>query len=113
MKKHTIRFRAVDKNNFDEIKNGSKSVETRAATEKYQKIKSGDSFVIVCGKSRMNKTIKRARHFRTISALIKTVGLKKVMPDVSTIEEAKRRWNSYPGYKEKIKQHGLMAFELE
>lgn len=36
MKTWTLRFRAVDKKNFDEVKNGSKPIETRAATIKYQ-----------------------------------------------------------------------------
>jgi hypothetical protein len=35
------------------------------------------------------------------------------MPDLSSKEEAKKRYYSYPNYKEKIEQFGLLAFELE
>lgn len=38
MKNWTLRFRAVDKDNFDEVKIGIKSIETRAGTVKYQHI---------------------------------------------------------------------------
>ncbi|MFZ4500561.1 MAG: hypothetical protein ACOYMZ_03695 [Minisyncoccia bacterium] len=53
MKTWTLRFRAVDKKNFDEVKNGSKPIETRAATVKYQPIEVGDTLLFVCGKERL------------------------------------------------------------
>ncbi|MDE2019465.1 MAG: hypothetical protein KGJ13_03900 [Patescibacteria group bacterium] len=70
-KKWILRFRAVDKKNFEEIKNGLKAVETRAATPKYREIKRGDILLIACGKLRLEKEVKRVRVFRTIGAMAK------------------------------------------
>ncbi len=51
MRTWTLRFRSVDKKNFDEVKNGSKPMETRAATIKYQPIEVGDTLLFVLVKN--------------------------------------------------------------
>lgn len=57
MNKYTLRFRAANKDIFLDIKSGKKTVETRAATVKYQDIKDGDLIILVCGKDRFEKTV--------------------------------------------------------
>ena len=84
MSKYTLRFRAVNKDIFLDIKSGKKTVETRAATEKYKDIKAGDILILVCGKNRFEKEIKKARVFRTIKTLIKAYPIKKIMPNIDT-----------------------------
>jgi ASC-1-like (ASCH) protein len=105
-------FRAVDRAIFAYTASGVKSVETRAATAKYAPLKKGDICVLVCGKERSVKTVKRVRVFKSITALFKVYPLKKVMPWVKTVTEAEKVYHSFPGYKEKIKKVGLVAFEL-
>ena len=112
MTKHTLRFRAVNKDIFLDIKNGRKTVETRAATEKYRIIKAGDTLILVCGKEKLNKKIKKVKIFKTIKTLIRVYPLKKIMPDLSSVEEWQKELYTYPHYKEKIKKFGLIAFEL-
>jgi ASC-1-like (ASCH) protein len=89
MKKHVLRFRSVDRNNFNEIKNGVKTVETRAASARYQDIQKGDELIIVCGKERIAKKVKRARHFKSIGSMFKTIPLKKIMPWVKSVADAR------------------------
>lgn len=108
-----MRFRAVDKARFDEIRSGLKSVETRAATIKYEPIEAGDSIKFICRKDSFTKHIAGKHHFKTIAAMVKKVPLKKIMPDIKTLAEMKKRYTAYPGYTEKIKKHGLFAFVLE
>jgi len=112
MKTWTLRFRAVDKNNFIEIKNGLKSVETRAATPKYRAIQKGDVLLIVCGEARTRKRVRRVRVFRSIGAMTKAIPYKKIMPSVGSMAEMRKVYYGYPGYKEKLKKHGVIAFEL-
>ena len=112
-KKIILRFRAVDKDNFDKIKKGLKIVETRAASMRYRDIKKGDIIVIVCGKQKIIKQIKRARHFKTIESMLKAIPLKKIMPSVKLIADARKVYYSYQGYKNKIKEFGLIALELK
>src|SRR3989338_9243923 len=112
MAKHTIKFRATNKDIFLDIKYGKKTVETRAATERYQDIKAGDIIVLVCGEERFKKKVKKAKIFKSIKALLKTYPIKKIMPQFSTEKEIHDAYYSYPNYKEKIKKHGLIALEL-
>lgn len=113
MKNWTLRFRVIDKQNFDEIKQGRKLIETRAGTIKYQPIRVGDMLTFVCGQERCVKKISKRFHWSSIDAMLKEVDLKKIMPLVRSVEEMKKSYASYSGYEEKIKEHGLLGFELE
>lgn len=111
--KYVFRFRAVNKKIFLDIKSGKKTVETRAATEKYRNIKIGDMVILICGKERFEKKVKKAKIFKTIKSLIKAYPIKKIMPNLTTEKELEKAYYSYPDYKEKIKKFGLIALELK
>ena|ERR1035437_9731941 len=113
MKNWTLRFRAVDKRNFDEIKSDVKSIETRAGTIKYQPIEVGDTLTFVCGKEKCMKKISKRFHWPSIDAMVEKIDFKKVMPSVASVTEMKKVYSSYPDYERKIKEHGLLGFELE
>ncbi len=113
MTKYTLKLRAINKGIFLDIKSGKKSVETRAASERYRDMKAGDVVVLVCGKERFQKKVKKARIFKNIKALLKTYPIKKIMPHFSTEKELQDAYYNYPGYKEKIQKHGLIALELK
>jgi ASC-1-like (ASCH) protein len=105
-------FRREDRAIFEHVKTGVKSVETRAATKKYSSLLPGDVCLMVCGRERVEKTIHRVRTFRTIDALFRAYPIKKVMPWVRTIREAKRVYDGFPGYREKIAEFGIIALEF-
>lgn len=111
--KYTLRFRTVNKDIFLDIKSGKKTVETRAGTERYRNIKPGDTVVLVCGKERFQKEIKKAKIFKTIKSLVKIYPIKKIMPNISSKKELEIAYYSYPNYREKIKKNGLIALELK
>ncbi|HEX4104473.1 MAG TPA: ASCH domain-containing protein [Candidatus Paceibacterota bacterium] len=111
-KEWILRFRVVDKDNFLEIKNGLKTVETRAATPKYREVKVGDMLVIVCGEERLEKKVKRVLTFTSIGSMVKRIPYKKIMPSVSSLSELRKIYYSYQGYKEKLKKHGVIAFNI-
>lgn len=113
MNKYTQRFRAVNKDIFLDIKSGKKTVETRSATEKYKDIKAGDILILVCGKNRFEKEIKKSKIFKTIKSLVKIYSAKKIMPNINTEKELRAAYYNYPNYKEKIKKFGLIALELK
>ncbi|UZE92967.1 MAG: hypothetical protein IB617_02300 [Candidatus Nealsonbacteria bacterium] len=113
MKKYLLRIRKIDKFFFDTLRQGSKTIETRAATDKFLNIKKGDTLVFVCGKQRLEKRVKKVSYFKTIDRMLKKLNLKKIMPFVSSIEEAKRIYYSFPNYNKKIAKFGLVAIELE
>ena len=113
MKTYTLRFRAVDKENFEDLRKGIKSVETRAASVKYRPIEKGDTLIFVCGKDKFSKIIIEKNHFKSIDAMFKKIPFKKISPDLKIKKEAEERYYSYPNYKEKIKKFGILAFELK
>jgi ASC-1-like (ASCH) protein len=113
MKTWTLRFRTVDKKNFYELRRGIKSVETRAASTKYQPIEKGDTLIFVCGKDKFSKIITKKSHFKSIDAMFRKIPFKKIMPDLRLKEEARNRYYSYPNYREKIQEFGILAFELK
>jgi len=88
--------------NFEAIRNGQKTVETRAASKKYQNIKAGDILVLTCGKKKSLKKVKHVQIFKTIPALFKKYKVNVVMPGVKTVKEATAIYYSYPGYRKKI-----------
>jgi len=113
MKKYYLKIRESDKIFFEVIKNGIKTVDTRAATKKFQHIKKEDILVFVCGNKKIEKKIKQIDYFQNIEDLVKKIDFKKIMPFVSSLKEAKKVWYSFPNYKKKISNFGIIAFHLE
>jgi ASC-1-like (ASCH) protein len=107
-----VEFREVDRARFNEIKSGVKSVETRAATEKYQSIKVGDEITFTCGADTFSKKVNKVYHWSTVEAMVSEVGLKKIAPNLDTIEQLKDAYVTYPNYPEKIDKYGILGFEL-
>lgn len=113
MKKWVLRFRAKDKNSFLKIKKGLKTVETRAATKRYRNIVPGDLLIIVCGKNRLEKTVRKVQIFKSVHSMIRVISYKNIMPSVASFREMEKIYYSYPGYKEKLKKFGIIALELK
>ena len=112
MKKWDLIFRVVDRNNFLELKDGLKVVETRAATPKYREVKKGDILVITCGAQRIQKEVKRVRIFTSVGAMVKSIPYRRIMPSAKSIAEVRETYHSYPGYDEKLRKYGVIAFDI-
>jgi ASC-1-like (ASCH) protein len=108
-----LRFRAVDKDNFEAIRDGRKRVETRAGSPRYQKIAAGDVLVFSCAGNQLEKTVREVVSVSSVDELFSKFALADVFPEAKDIEEAKATYHSYSGYREKIATYGLLAFVLE
>lgn len=106
-------FREVDRARFEEVRSGPKAVETRAGGPKYQGVKAGDEITFSCGDDRFAKKVSKVYHWPSIEAMLAEVPLKRIMPDLDTIEQVRARYAGYPGYEEKIKEFGILGFELQ
>lgn len=109
---YILRFREVNKDTFEAVKKWTKRVETRAATKKYIEIKTGDILQFVCGKDKFEKKVKKAKIFKSITSMLRKYRIKDINPFLKTKAELREKYYSFPGYEEKIKKHGLIAFEL-
>jgi ASC-1-like (ASCH) protein len=112
MSEFILKFREVNRDIFNMLVDGSKSIETRAATPKYRNLKDGDYIIAKCGDDTCKKRIKKATHFDSIDQMLEVYDLKHISPSVRSKEEAIKVWHSFPSYKEKLSRYGIMAFEL-
>jgi len=113
MTKYNLTIRQVDRVIFDSIKNSQKTIETRAATDKYRKIKAGDILVFACGDEKLEKQIARVDYYKNIDEMTKAINFKSVMPFVGSTDEMEKVYFGFSGYKEKINKFGLVAFKLK
>jgi ASC-1-like (ASCH) protein len=102
----------MDRDIFDAIRTGIKKVDTRAASPKFINVKTGDILKIVCGKDYFEKIVKKVTIFKTVEDLLESYKVEDINPSMRTAEELKQMYYSFPGYKEKIEQYGLIAMEL-
>lgn len=107
-----LRVREMDRDIFDAIRTGIKKVDTRAASPKFINVKTGDILKIVCGKDYFEKIVKKVTIFKTVEDLLESYKVEDINPSMRTAEELKQMYYSFPGYKEKIEQYGLIAMEL-
>ena len=108
-----FKFRAVNRDIFEAIREGKKKIETRARTEKFVTIRSGDMVTCICGEDSFEKRIKAVKSFKTIAEMLKEYAVREINPRVQSTRELEEMYDSFPGYSEKIQQYGLIAFELE
>ncbi|MEK7654269.1 MAG: hypothetical protein AAB345_03220 [Patescibacteria group bacterium] len=111
-KSHILKFRAVNQDTFEAIRDGKKKVETRAFTVKYRNIKAGDELTFSCGKDKFSRKIRTVKVFKSITALLKKYKPRQIHPKMKTAEELTALYHSFPGYEQKIKKFGLLAMEL-
>lgn len=112
MKGWTVRFRATDLMNFEAIRDGKKSVETRAATPKYRQVQVGDCLTVVCGDQKVCKQVQSVQIFPSIEAMLKEIPFSQIMPYAKTVEDVQREYDTYPNYQEKIAENGIVAWAL-
>lgn len=80
---------------------------------KYQLVTVGDTLIFVCGQDRLVKKVVKRFHWPSVDAMVAEIDFKKVMPNVGSVVEMKKVYSSYPNYDQKIKENGLLGFELE
>lgn len=105
-------FREIDRARFEEVRSGPKEIETRAATPKYHAVKVGGTITFSCGRDSFTKKVTKVYHWPSVEAMLAEVPLKRVMPDLDTPEQVHARYASYPDYDKKLKEFGLVGFEV-
>jgi len=68
---------------------------------------------LICGRQRLRKKIYKIELFKSTTSILKKYKPESINPNIRTAQEARAMWDSFPGYKEKIKKCGLIAMTLE
>ncbi|HRY62985.1 MAG TPA: class I tRNA ligase family protein [Patescibacteria group bacterium] len=112
---------------FENLKNGTKKIETRAGkpkgSEKYWgDFKAGDvvEFYLadaatdtkIARVEPIKKVITKVTHFQTLEEMFANYKMADITTS-KTIEEEKSWWQKIPGLYKRIEQYGIWAFELE
>lgn len=106
-------FNKINKDIFDALRSGKKKVETRASTTKYKKLEAGESVSFSCAGESFEKKIAKVAHFASIDALLKKYTPADINPELKTKKDIEDMCYSFPGYKEKIEQFGIVAIEFK
>ena len=107
-----LRIREEDRAIFAALVDGSKRIETRAASPKYRDLKEGDTLIFSCGADRLETTIARAYRWPSIVAMFGDIAYTDVFPDAVSVDDAASRWDAFPGDAEKIRAYGLVGWEM-
>lgn len=110
---HRLPFAKKDRTIWLLIKQGKKKVETRAAGPRYEHIGSGEVLVFSCAGVTFKKKIKKVTKFRTLGAMFKVYDPEVIHPGIGSEKALRDKYKTFTGYAERIKQFGMIAFELE
>jgi len=104
---------------YELIKNKQKLYETRVFDPKRQKMKLLDVIEFTnreTGK-KMNAKIVELSHFKTFELAIRDCGLKKVMPNARSVEDAVKLYEAFPHdegtYKKGALKYGVLRIKFE
>lgn len=117
-KEHNMK---LDDPHYDNVKNGSKIYEIRVNDPKRQKMNIDDVITIKHNsdskKEQYKVVITDKKIFDDFKDAIKDSGIKNVLPNVSTINEGVKLYESFPhmegSYKKGAKKFGVVRFKLE
>ena len=109
---YTLPFLEINKHAFDLIRDNKKKIETRAGNTEYLKIIAGDVIEFSCGNKVFTKQVKKVSHFQSLDDMLNIYKFDEINPEYSSNEEAKSKYLSFPGYELRLKEFGILVFEL-
>src|SRR3989344_4693895 len=95
---HTLEFREVNRDTFDLVCNGGKTLETRAGTDKYANIAAGDTIIFSCGDDTCTKQAVKVEKFPSIDAIYEKSQPQQINPTWKTEQDGRDAWDSFPNY---------------
>lgn len=113
MKVYVLRFLDNNYDIFESIRSGKKTVETRAASKNTQAIAPGSLLELTCAGESFHKLVDSVEFFKSVEELYRDPIFEQVLPGVSSLKEAMDIYHSFPGYRDRIKNNGLVAFHLK
>jgi ASC-1-like (ASCH) protein len=99
---------------FTFLKNGQKTIEGRAKNGKYEAIKVGDA-ICVYDKDETDSILTRVERvttYKSIKEMLKSEGIKKMLPDVDNIEQGFAIYRKFYSQEQESK-FGMVAIEVE
>lgn len=98
------------------IRAGLKAIEGRIHSGNPATFKVGDKIRFLCPPNETDDvvcTITKIEPFLNFKEMLEKSDFKKCIPSANTLEEALAVYDSIPGYKERAKEHGVLAIHLK
>ena len=109
---HKLPFLEADRQTFELLQKGKKQIETRAGCPEYLRIREGDSIEFSCGNEKFIKKVKKISHYNHLDDLFAVYKPNEINPEVSSYEELRARYATFPGYEHRLKQYGILVFDF-
>lgn len=106
-------FKEENKDIFEAILDGRKTIETRAMDPRYEGIAQCARVTFSCAGVSFERSVKSVTFFTSIEALLEVYKPEDINPKLHTGEEVRQMYMSFPGYEQRISENGLFAVELE
>lgn len=105
-------------NLFIAIKNKTKHIEGRAMrneNDRYKNIVQGDIIIFENEENHelITTEVQFVRHYRMVKEMLTSEGIKNILPEIKSIEEGIRKYESIPTYKERVKKFGIYAIGIK
>ena len=110
--RHRLVFLPEHQLTFQLIQSGEKCIETRAGNDEYLKIRSGDVLELVCGEEACERRVKIVRYFSTLDELLAMYQPEVIHPGITSRDELRELYFSFPGYPGRLKKFGVLVFEF-
>lgn len=98
---------------FSFLKDGRKTIEGRLRRGEYTNLKTGDH-IIVQNDTKIDSVeviVQDVRRYPNFQAMLQTEELAKILPNISSVDEASRVYNQFYTAKDEI-QFGVIAIEV-
>lgn len=105
-------FDTVNKDTFEMLRDGRKSIETRAGGKGYEKIQPGELVTFSCDGEIFEKTVSKVVHFASLDALLEEYKPTDINPITKSKKEVIGMYYGFPGYVERIEKFGIIVLEF-
>jgi ASC-1-like (ASCH) protein len=106
----------IDKEYFNYIKNGEKTVEGRILKDKYKDVKIENVIEFINRSKEEEKIFRKVTKIKTFdnfTEMINKIGVEKLLPNVSSKKEGVNIYHAFGNYKNEELIHKVVAFFLE
>ena len=105
---------SLRKQYFEAIKNGSKTVEGRVNSAKFQELKPGMimQFALPESHETIPCIITGIYRYTSFEDMLKSEGVEQMLPGTQSLQEAIELYESFPGYKEEVKTQDALALRI-
>ncbi len=110
---HHLPFLAEHRPTFELIRSGRKEIETRAGSPAYLQIQPGDMIEFSCGTEKIRRRVKQVEHYKDFAGLFAAYAPQEINPNQSDAAAMQKKYLSFPGYGQRLKEYGILVFSLE